>query len=202
MIYQQMLYDIFQYVNGKSLSGIRHANRKIGLFDPNKRRRELLFHRSTAVAIQALVFLAKQAPGKLSPTHEIASEAAVPEAYLAKVLQRLTLAGLVRAFRGSGKGMELGRPAEAISLSSVVVAAEGSIDSDKCILGLSVCSEENPCLLHAQWLPHRAAIQEMVESTTVADLVRFLRESPTGTASSADAISSLADDTQEGRTGG
>ena len=140
---------------------------------------QLLFHRSTEVAIQALVFLAQQSPGKLSPTHEVAAEAGVPEAYLAKVLQQLALSGLVRAFRGSGKGVELGRPAEAIPLSSVIRAAQGGLDSDKCILGLSICSEENPCSLHHEWLPHRAAIETMLERTTVADLVRFLHPSPT-----------------------
>lgn len=150
----------------------------------------MLFQRSTGVAIQALVYLAIQVPGKLSPTHEIAAQAAVPEAYLAKVLQRLALAGLVRTFRGCGKGVELGRPAEEIPLSSVMVAAQGSLASDNCVLGLSVCSEEYPCLLHSEWLPHRAAIQEMMVSTTVADLVRFLRGSPAGAASVAEAISS------------
>ncbi|MBI2820249.1 MAG: Rrf2 family transcriptional regulator [Acidobacteria bacterium] len=163
---------------------------------------ELFFQRSTGVAIQALVYLAIQAPGKLSPTHEIAAQAAVPEAYLAKILQRLTLAGLVRAFRGSGKGVELGRPAEEIPLSSVIVAAQGSIDSDKCVLGFNACSEEHPCLLHSEWLPHRVAIQKMTESTTVADLVRFLRGSSAAVAPVAEAISSPADDTSEGRTRG
>jgi len=138
----------------------------------------LLFHRSTEVAIQALVFLAQQAPGKLSPTHEIAAQVGVPEAYLAKVLQRLTLSGLVRAFRGSGKGVELGRPAEAIPLFSVVTAAQGSVESDRCVLGFKTCSEQHPCCLHHEWLPHRAAIQEMLERTTVGDLVRFLHQPP------------------------
>ena len=136
----------------------------------------MFFQRATEVAIQALVFLAQQAPGKLSPTHEIAAHAEVSEAYLAKVLQRLSLAGLVRAFRGSGKGVELGRPAEEIRLSTVVLAAQGSLGSDRCILGLPVCSENHPCSLHQEWLPHRAAIQEMLDKTTIADLARSLHE--------------------------
>ncbi|MBI3933870.1 MAG: Rrf2 family transcriptional regulator [Acidobacteria bacterium] len=162
----------------------------------------MLFQRSTVVAIQALVFLAHQAPGKLSPTHEIAAQAQVPEAYLAKVLQRLTLAGLVRAFRGSGKGVELGRAAEAISLSSVIIAAQGSLESDKCVLGLHVCSEENPCALHFEWLPHQAAIQAMLERITVADLVRSRREPPTVVTSStpAPSVPAGSDPHSEGRS--
>jgi Rrf2 family protein len=138
----------------------------------------LIFSRATEVAIQALVFLAQQPPGKLTPTHEIAAAASVPEAYLAKVLQRLSAAGLVRTFRGSGKGIELGKAPEQIRTSAVGIAAQDSLDSERCILGLSVCSEQNPCALHYEWLPHRAAIQELLDRTTVADLVRFLHRPP------------------------
>jgi Rrf2 family transcriptional regulator, iron-sulfur cluster assembly transcription factor len=138
----------------------------------------LIFNRATEVAIQALVLLAQQPPGKLTPTHEIAAEADVPEAYLAKVLQRLSAAGLVRTFRGSGKGIELGKAPEEIRTSAVVIAAQDSLDSERCVLGLNVCSEQNPCSLHYEWLPHRAAIQELLDRTTIADLVRFLHHPP------------------------
>ncbi|OFV95839.1 MAG: hypothetical protein A3F68_05010 [Acidobacteria bacterium RIFCSPLOWO2_12_FULL_54_10] len=139
----------------------------------------MLFDRSSQVAVQALVFLAQQSPGKLSPTHEIALQAGVPGPYLAKIFQRLTNTGLVRTFRGSGKGVELGRPAESIRLSSVVSAVQGNLDSNKCVLGLSACSDENPCALHYEWLPLKTAITEMLEKTTLADLVRAVREHQT-----------------------
>lgn len=130
------------------------------------------------MAVQALVFLAQQTAGKLSPTHEIAAQAGVPGPYLAKIFQRLTIAGLVRTFRGSGKGVELGRSAESIRLLSVVNAAQGIMDSNKCILGLNACSDEHPCALHHEWLPLKTAITEMLENTTLADLVRAVREHP------------------------
>ena len=138
----------------------------------------MIFHRATEVAIQALVFLAQQPPGKLTPTHEIAAAADVPEAYLAKVLQRLSAAGLVRTFRGSGKGIELGKAPEQIRTSAVVIAAQESLDSDRCVLGLSACSEESPCALHHEWLPHRAAIREMLDRTTIANIARLSNHPP------------------------
>ena len=129
----------------------------------------MLFQRSTEIAIQALVFLAQQSAGKLSPTREVAVEAGVPEAYLAKVLQQLSLAGLVRTFRGSGKGVEMGRAAEEISLSEVIRATQGGLESNRCVLGLPTCSEEAPCSLHSDWLPHKRALEAMLDGTTVAD---------------------------------
>lgn len=138
----------------------------------------MIFGRATEVAIQALVFLAQQPAGKLTPTHEIAAAADVPEAYLAKVLQRLSAKGLVRTFRGSGKGIELGKAAGDIRTAAVVAAVHDRLNSERCILGLKACSEERPCALHREWLPHRAAIQKLLDGTTIADLVRFLHDPP------------------------
>jgi Rrf2 family transcriptional regulator, iron-sulfur cluster assembly transcription factor len=136
----------------------------------------LLVQHASELAIRATLFLAQQAPGKLSPVHEIASHSCVSEAYLAKILQRLTSSGLVRSFRGPGKGMELGRAPDTISLAAVILAVEGPKEIGACVLGLGLCSEENPCLLHKEWLPLRTAIHDFLEKTTLADLVRVVEK--------------------------
>jgi Rrf2 family protein len=130
----------------------------------------VLFQHASELAIRAAVFLAQQAPGKLSPVHEIAANAGVSEAYLAKVLQKLASAGLVRSFRGPGKGMELGRAASAITLASLVLVMEGSKGADECVLGLGTCSEKTPCVLHDEWIPIHTKIRNLLEKTTLADL--------------------------------
>jgi len=132
----------------------------------------VLFQHSSELALRAALFLAQQVPGKLSPVHEIAAEAGASEAYLAKILQRLASNGLVRSFRGPGKGMELGKAPEAISLASVIRAVEGTKDADDCVLGFGACSMENPCALHENWLPLQTAINAFLVKTTLADLVR------------------------------
>lgn len=136
----------------------------------------MLFQHASELAIRATLFLAQQAPGKLSPVHEIAAHANVSEAYLAKILQRLASAGLVRSFRGPGRGMELGRAPDTITLASLIQAVEGAKAPDECVLGLGVCSEESPCPLHGDWIPLHTAIRDLLEKTTLADLVRAMRE--------------------------
>jgi Rrf2 family transcriptional regulator, iron-sulfur cluster assembly transcription factor len=130
----------------------------------------VVFQHASELAIRATIFLARQAPGKLSPVHEIAACAGVSEAYLAKILQRLASAGLVRSFRGPGKGMELGRAASTITLASLIFVMEGSREAHECLLGLGTCSEETPCVLHGEWIPIRTAIRNLLEKTTLADL--------------------------------
>lgn len=136
----------------------------------------MLLQHASELAIRATLFLAQQEPGKLSPVREIAAHTGVSEAYLAKIFQRLGSSRLVRSFRGPGKGMELGRAPKSISLAAVVRAVEGTKESDVCVLGLGVCSEENPCPLHKEWLPLRTAIHNFLEQTTLADLVRVVNK--------------------------
>ena len=138
----------------------------------------MVFQHASELAVRATLFLAKQPPGKLTPVHQIAAQSGASEAYLAKILQRLTSAGLLRSFRGPGKSMELGRAPEAITLADLVRAVEGSRLSDNCIFGLGDCLPEHPCPLHNDWLPLRTAIFDLMEKSTVADLVRAALEWP------------------------
>ncbi len=131
----------------------------------------MLFQHASEIAIRATLFLARQSPGKLSPVREVAARAGVPEAYLAKIFQRLSRAGLVRSFRGPGKGVELGRAPRTITLAALVRAAEGPVISEGCVFGTAACSVDTPCPLHRDWAPVQASIRERMENTTLADLI-------------------------------
>jgi Rrf2 family protein len=136
----------------------------------------MILQRASELAIRAALFLAQQAPGKLSPVHEIAARTGVSEAYLAKILHRLAGAGLVRSFRGPGKGMELGRAAASITLDSLVCAIEGPRTENECVLGIGICSMETPCTLHTDWVPIRTAIHTLLQNTTLANLVEIAQD--------------------------
>ncbi len=136
----------------------------------------MLYSHSSELAIRAALFLALQPPGKLSPVHKIAEGTGVSAPYLAKILRRLTSAGLVRAFRGPGRGMELGRAPETITLWAVVRAVEGPAQPEWCALGLQACSEQSPCPLHNRWVPLRTEIQRILNETTLASLAQELRQ--------------------------
>ena len=136
----------------------------------------MLYTHSSELAVRATLFLALQPPGKLSPVHEIARGTGLSEPYLAKILRRLASAGLVRAFRGPGRGMELARAPDEISLWTVVRAMEGPERPEWCGLGLKACSQESPCALHSKWVPLRDQIQRLLAETTLGSLVSTLRE--------------------------
>ena len=136
----------------------------------------MLFGRASELAIRAVVHLALQPPGKLTPVHEIAQGTGLPGPYLAKLMRRLIDARLVRAFRGPGGGLQLGRSPEAVSLWSVVRAMEGPLQPQWCVLGLRLCSPEKPCPMHPRWSALCEETQRLLEETTLALLVQGLRE--------------------------
>ena len=70
-------------------------------------------------ALRVLMYLA-QREGKNVTIAEIARAHAVSESHLMKVVNRLARLGYLTTLRGKGGGIELGRPANAISIGGVV----------------------------------------------------------------------------------
>lgn len=64
--------------------------------------------------------------------------------------------------------------AEDITLFSIVEALDGMTDYEKCISGLSECSDEAPCGMHDSWKELRLRILDYLEGTSIADLARAL----------------------------
>lgn len=88
--------------------------------------------RATEYAMLAMVYLARQAPGEMALTSEIADHEGIPNAFLVKVIPLLSRAGLVTTHRGSHGGLSLAKPAPHISLKEIVEAIEGQVVINTC----------------------------------------------------------------------
>ena len=98
---------------------------------------------------------------------EIAIHINSPEPFLAKILQRLSREGLIQSSKGPNGGFcfdseSLGRP-----LADIVVAVEGNDLFTGCGLGLTYCSETNPCPLHEDFKKIRNQLTQMLRTTTI-----------------------------------
>ena len=71
--------------------------------------------------------------------------------------------------------MTLARPAREITLETIAVAVDGEDWKESCLLGLSTCSDERACPVHAFWTAERKRIQAELQQTTLADVARFER---------------------------
>lgn len=120
-------------------------------------------------ALRAVVHLATQ-PGKPATTEEVAARTRVPAAYLAKILQGLARAGLVRSQRGVGGGVTLARDPAGLTILEVISAVEPIRRINSCPLGLTN-SHGGLCPLHDRVDAAIASIESAFHRTTLAELL-------------------------------
>lgn len=127
------------------------------------------FQKTTEHAIRVMVFLAKHREERYSARalHEALD---IPYKYLGRLMSKLADAKLVDVEQGSLGGYQITRSLESIYLFQIAELVEGLEDYQRCILGFQECSDENPCSLHRQWIPHRDNIKNMLFETSLADL--------------------------------
>jgi Rrf2 family protein len=122
-------------------------------------------------AVRALVALARLPAGAYAGAARVAQEINAPQNYLGKLLQTLAEEGLVESQKGLGGGFRLARDAKKISLLDIVEPIEHVSRWSGCILGRPECSEAHSCAIHDSWKNVRNAYLNMLQRTTVAELV-------------------------------
>ena len=90
-------------------------------------------NKSSRYALHSMVELARSA-GQPITVGWIASRFEIPETALAKVLQQLVRAGLVRGVRGMGGGYQLARAPSTVSVQDVIDVFEPPGPADTCQL--------------------------------------------------------------------
>jgi Rrf2 family protein len=120
-------------------------------------------------AMRALVYLARS--GKQVNADTIAAEAQIPRRLLARILARLSHAGLVESHAGRGGGSTLAKPPAEITLRETVEAADGPFKVTKCIMKDRNCGEGRPCAMHYAWEEGQNSILDYLASQTLDEFV-------------------------------
>ena len=102
----------------------------------------------------------------------IADCTGIPRSYLSKLVHKLAKKGLVHARRGHHGGVVLARPAGQITLEDISDAIDGTAWQERCLLGLSDCSDASPCTLHDYWKRTREDILLHLRAVTLAQIER------------------------------
>jgi len=83
---------------------------------------------------------------------QLALETGLPVPTVQKLVSRLTAAGLLRSVRGAHGGLQLARPAAAITLADIVEAVEGPIALTSCVeAARHDCGLEACCTVRPHW---------------------------------------------------
>ena len=101
----------------------------------------------------------------------IAARERISLPYLEQIIGSLIAAGLVRSMRGARGGVWLARSPGEIRLSEVISVLEGSIAPVDCVDDPTVCSRSEFCVTRGVWSEMKVAMDGILESTTLQDLV-------------------------------
>ncbi len=103
-------------------------------------------------AVVAMCAAARHCGGSRASAADIARETGLPQPTVQKLAGMLVRAGLLRSARGARGGLQLARPAAAISLADIVEAVEGPIALTSCVEGgHRDCALEASCSVRPHW---------------------------------------------------
>ncbi|MBI5101121.1 MAG: Rrf2 family transcriptional regulator [Nitrospirae bacterium] len=124
----------------------------------------------TDYAVRCVLFLSRTSPEKNVMIEEIAGSMEIPRSFLAKILQKLSKAGIVRSFRGVRGGFRLTRAPLDITLLDVVEAIEGPVTMNKCGIEGKLCNFSGTCTVHPVWKKLRTIVEGHLRSVNFETL--------------------------------
>jgi Rrf2 family protein len=122
--------------------------------------------------IRSVLYLARQPYKKISFVTEIAEEYKIPRSFLAKILQKLVKAKIIRSYRGVKGGFSLARQAKDISVLDVFEAIEGKMAMNLCLSDKRKCDFSRNCPIHSVWANVQSKVVEVLKKSNFEDLSR------------------------------
>jgi FeS assembly SUF system regulator len=124
-------------------------------------------------AVVTMSAAARHCGGARVSAADLAEETGLPLPTVHKVIALLGKAGLLRSIRGGGGGLQLARPAAAITLADIVEAVEGPIALTACVEhGKHDCALEGACCVQPHWGLVNAAMRGALAGIPLTQLAQ------------------------------
>ena len=132
----------------------------------------LRINRQTDYAVRVLLALATREAGTRLSSAVIQEEMLIPSSFMPRIVAQLANTGLVKTFAGRDGGLQLARPAAAISLKDVVDAFEGPMLLSECmqVTNEDDCPFQGNCHVRSKWSRVQIAMLREMASINFADL--------------------------------
>jgi Rrf2 family protein len=125
--------------------------------------------RETDYAIRCVYYLSGKA-GSVTMVDEISREMGIPKSFLAKILQKLSKADIVKSYRGVKGGFEIAKDPGEITLLNVIEAVQGPVAMNICALDDALCGYSSTCSIHPVWVEVRRAVEKLLGEKNFAAL--------------------------------
>ena len=131
--------------------------------------------RETDYAIRSMRYLAAN-HGNTVVVAEIAKSQGIPNAFAAKILQKLVRAELVQSIKGVKGGVRLARKPSQISLLDVIEAIRGPVALNICVVDKKSCDRSEYCSVHPIWMDINQELVKRLKKHKLSQLVRTPRK--------------------------
>lgn len=129
-----------------------------------------LFSKTCEYGIRAVLYIASQsANGRKVGIKEITENINSPEHFLAKILQKLSKDGIILSSKGPNGGFSVSKEILLKPMADIIVSLEGDSIFRGCAMGLSNCSEVNPCPLHNQFKSIRNQLTDTLYNNSIGN---------------------------------
>lgn len=131
-----------------------------------------MFSKATEYALRATIYIAKKSTAERKiGIEEIAKAIDSPQSFTAKILQALTKDNkIVSSSRGPNGGFFMTEKAKRLPVRSILLAMGEDEVLEKCVLGLKLCSEVQPCPMHAQYKSIKQQLIKLFVQKTIQQL--------------------------------
>ena len=122
-------------------------------------------------AVVTMCAASRHCGGGRTSAAELAAETGLPVPTVQKLVSKLSSAGLLRSTRGAGGGLQLARPAAAITVADIVEAVEGPIALTACVEG-SDCAVGHECYVRPHWPMINSALRGALAGISLTQLAQ------------------------------
>ena len=123
-------------------------------------------------AVRVMLDLALNNTGECIKVKDIAARQDISEKYLEQIIAVLNKAGYVKSIRGAQGGYKISRAPEEYTVGMILRLTEGSMAPVACLdEGYDECERCDTCETLEVWKDLYAAINQVIDNVTIADLV-------------------------------
>lgn len=123
-------------------------------------------------AVRLMLDLAMHNTGECIKVKEIAARQNISEKYLEQIIAVLNKAGYVKSMRGAQGGYRIAKDPKECTVGMILRLTEGSLAPVTCLEeDASECERCDICMTQGVWKELYGAINQVVDSVTLADLM-------------------------------
>ena len=141
------------------------------------KKKKTMLSNACQYAIRSVLYLSIHSNEKKRiGVKKVAAELETPQPFLAKLLQQLAKSNLISSIKGPNGGFYLTENDSENSLWDIVKCIDGVDKFENCFLGLSSCSDDNPCPVHFIVSPFKDKLLNDFRDKTIAQFTEEIKQ--------------------------